>query len=1020
MAGLVLQPGALYGSLVKQQNESSGVAEDAKELTGEYRTDILPSQWGQLTSALSPAWPQSSAASYSSQGAAMHSLNALVSQHSPAQQLLSESDARTGLSQQSDGLHHSHGADHFTRTTTTTLGPDGSQVEVPHITSSGFTPPSVLSPGVVNYEELLRLAHTAYRSGEYRRALTLAHPYYLAYPTSTSVLLLIGAIYYQLRNYEQCIAFNDRCILLDPTMAEAHANMANALQQSGNLDMAIIYYQSALRLKPTFTDAYNNMAGAFIQKGMLVQAIECYNAALRINPNLADVHSNLGDLWKMQGESGRQSAEREYFASLSIDRQYAPAWRGLGDLYRDAGNFDQALGCFHEATRARPSYAEAFTGMGLCLKELKRLDEAEEAYKMVVKLRPSCALSIGNLAGICYERNKLEAAIALYRQAIQLEPNFPEAYNNLGNALREAGRADEAIACYTACIQLQFTPLGLQGGPAAVQRLCVAYNNLSGILKMQGRVAESIQCYEQVATLQPESPEAHANLASTYKDSARHDLAIVSYKRALALRPDFPEAFANLVHSLQCVCSWTDRQKLFQRLTKEVLRDIAAGRLPPVQPFHAMAYPFAADLALTISRKYAEHCAKGAARLGCPALAHPPARRLVNGERLRVGYVSSDFGNHPLSHLMNSVFGLHNRDTVEVFCYALSPPDGSEWRTNIQNDAEHFLDVSSWTTVAIAHKISEDRIQVLINLNGYTKGARNEIFALRPAPVQASYMGFPATTGADYLPYLITDKVVAPPSLHHCYSEHLVLMPHCYFVNDHKQSVPEVLDTSSAPPPGCTRGELGLPEDKIVYHCSNQLYKYDPETFTTWCNILRRVPDSVLWLLRFPPYGEPNIRSEAAARGVDPARIIFTDVAAKATHIRRSGLADVFLDTPLCNAHTTGCDVLWAGTPIVTLPLERMASRVAASLCTAAGFGPEMVVESQQEYEERAVELGTNHGARLDLRRRLCEARLTCPLFDTKGWVEDFERVLLQMWEIHASGESPRSFELEPRDPQTS
>lgn len=314
-----------------------------------------------------------------------------------------------------------------------------------------------------------------------------------------------------------------------------------------------------------------------------------------------------------------------------------------------------------------------------------------------------------------------------------------------------------------------------------------------GILKMQGRTQEAISCYEHITMLQSESPEAHANLASAYKDVARHDVAVTSYKCALGLRPDFPEAFANLVHSLQCICDWQDRDKLFIRLQNEVIRDLKNNRLPPVQPFHAMAYPFPASLALDISRKYAEHCSLTASRLGCPPLAHPAPKRLKPGERLRVAYVSSDFGNHPLSHLMASVFGLHNREAVEVFCYALTANDGSEWRNKIEKEAEHFSDVSSWSVTDIAGKISQDGIHVAINLNGYTKGARNEIFALKPAPVQASYMGFPATTGADYLPYLITDPIVAPEEHRNCYSEHLALMPNCYFVNDYKRQHQDVI-----------------------------------------------------------------------------------------------------------------------------------------------------------------------------------------------------------------------------------
>ncbi|KAI8466334.1 MAG: TPR-like protein [Monoraphidium minutum] len=874
-------------------------------------------------------------------------------------------------------------------------------------------------------EQLLAEAHEAYRGGDYARALSLCQPVHAAAPGRVDALLLMGAAHYQLRSYEECVAANDRAILLDPTLAEAHANLANALQQLGNMDMAIVYYQSALRLKPYFTDAYNNMASALVHKGLIPAAMDCYAAALRINPGLVDVHNNLGDLWRAQGPAGRAAAQQCYGEALRLDPRYAPAWRGLGDLLREAGDAGQALACYQEAARLRPNYVDALTGMGVALKELRRRPEAEAAFEAVVKLRPACALSLGNLAGIYYEQGKLEAAIATYRAALGAEPNFPEAYNNLGNALREAGRADEAAACYTACIRQQYARAGaaaaaaLGGGggggggggvPAIAQRLSVAYNNLGGLLKMTGQAAAAIACYEQVSLLQPESPEAAANLGSSYKDAARHDAAISAYRRALGLRPDFPEAFANLMHSLQCVCEWAERPALFARLEGDVRRDLAAGRLPAVQPFHAMAYPFPADLALAISRAYAEQCALAAARLGLPALPHPPARPLAPGraQRLRVAYVSSDFGNHPLSHLMGSVFGLHDRRRVEVFCYALSPPDGSEWRRRIEAEAEHFIDASAWPAADVAGRISADGVHVAINLNGYTKGARNEIFALRPAPVQASYMGFPATTGAPFLPYLITDGVVAPRHLHHCYSESLALMPHCYFVNDYARCHRDVLDKATLP----RRADFGLPPDRVVYCCSNQLYKYDPDTFSSWCAILRRVPDSVLWLLRFPPYGEANLRAAAAARGVDPGRLVFTDVAAKDVHIRRSGLADVFLDTPLCNAHTTGCDVLWGGCPMVTLPLERMASRVAASLAAATGLGREMVVASHAEYEDRAVELGLDGAKRAALRGRLEAARLSCPLFDTGRWVRDLERVLFRMWDIHCEGGGPRTFEI--------
>ncbi|CAG9464383.1 unnamed protein product [Pedinophyceae sp. YPF-701] len=877
-------------------------------------------------------------------------------------------------------------------------------------------PPPAQDSSFGNSTSILAHAHTAYRSGHYQRALELCQTVHTREPLRTDVLLLLGAVYYQLGRLSECITCNDRCIMLDPTLAEAYANLANALQQQGSTDLAILYYQNAIRLRPGFTDAYNNLASALIQKGLVANAMECYNEALRRNPALSNVRVNLGDLWRSQGAAGHHPAQQCYSEALTQDPKCAAAWRGLGDLMREMGQVGSAVPYYRAALQHDPMMAEAYTELGRCLKELGQTSGAEQCYQEACRVQPNSALALGNLAGLYYESGKLDMAAQTYQSAIKIEPNFPEAYNNLGNALRELGRANEAIACYTACIQLQYARSQRPGSDtspahmaACVARLTVAYNNLGGLLKAQGRMHEAICCYERVVTLQPTSPESHANLGAAYKDSTRHEEAIVSYRNSLQLRHDFPEAFANMVHSLQCICDWTDRPQLFARLEAEIRRDLSNGALPPVQPFHAMAYPLPADLPLKIAQAYARLCAANAALLKCPPLAHPEAKPLARGERLRVAYVSSDFGNHPLSHLMGSVFGLHDRTRLEVFCYALSPPDGSPWRQRIEREAEHFIDVSAWSVQDIAQRISADGIHVGVNLNGYTKGSRNEIFALRPAPVQCSYMGFPATAGADFLPYLIVDKVVAPKELHHCYTEKIVQMPNCYFVNDYKQSHMDVLDEANVP----SRESQGLPADKVIYACSNQLYKYDPDTFRCWCNILRRVPNSVLWLLRFPPAGEPRVKAEAARQGVDPARIIFTDVAQKDLHIRRSGLADVFLDTPLCNAHTTGCDVLWSGCPMVTLPLERMASRVAASLCVAIGC-PELVVRSHAEYEELAVDLGTNTARRLALRERIKQSRLSCPLFDTKGWVRDFERVFFKMWDIHCQGKEPHAFELPP------
>ncbi|CAI0385296.1 unnamed protein product [Linum tenue] len=920
----------------------------------------------------------------------------------------------------------------------------------------------------VDEDTLLALAHQMYKSGSYKQALENSSVLYERNPLRTDNLLLLGAIHYQLHDYDMCIAKNEEALRLEPRFAECYGNMANAWKEKGDIDLAIRYYLVAIELRPSFADAWSNLASAYMRKGRLNEAAQCCRQALALNPHLVDAHSNLGNLMKAQGLV--QEAYSCYIEALRIQPSFAIAWSNLAGLFMESGDLARALQYYKEAVKLKPSFPDAYLNLGNVYKGLGRPQEAIACYQRAIQSRPNYSIAYGNLASTYYERGQLDLAILHYKQAISFDPRFLEAYNNLGNALKDVGRVDEAIQCYSQCLSLQpshpqaLTNLGniymewnMSAAAASYYKATLAvttglsapFNNLAVIYKQQGNYADAISCYNEVLridpsaadglvnrgntykeigrvteaiqdyiraiTVRPTMAEAHANLASAYKDSGHVEAAVKSYRQALLLRPEFPEATCNLLHTLQCVCSWEERDMMFNEVEGIIRRQINSSVLPSVQPFHAIAYPLDPMLALEISRKYAAHCSMVATRFALPPFNHPspiPIKCDHGSERLRIGYVSSDFGNHPLSHLMGSVFGMHNRTNIEVFCYALSANDGTEWRQRIQSEAEHFIDVSSMSSDMIAKLINEDKIQILINLNGYTKGARNEIFAMRPAPIQVSYMGFPGTTGATYIDYLVTDEFVSPVKYAHIYSEKLVHLPHCYFVNDYKQKNLDVLD------PNCQhkRSDYGLPEDKFIFACFNQLYKMDPEIFNTWCNILKRVPNSALWLLRFPAAGEMRLRAYAAAQGVQPDQIIFTDVAMKQEHIRRSALADLFLDTPLCNAHTTGTDILWAGLPMVTLPLEKMATRVAGSLCLATGIGDEMIVSSMKEYEERAVSLALSQPKLQALTNKLKSIRLTCPLFDTTRWVKNLDRAYFKMWSIYCAGQEPHHFKVAEND----
>ncbi|ETV97288.1 hypothetical protein, variant 1 [Aphanomyces invadans] len=934
---------------------------------------------------------------------------------------------------------------------------------------SRHTHASVLEPldTLQQYEELLETAHAHYNQGKYNDGIAICDKLYDVDASRTDNLLLLGALHFQLRNFSEAIFYNQQCIRIEPQFAEAFGNLGNALKEIGDTHGAIQFYLRAIKLNPRFADVYNNLASSYMQMHATHEAIETYKMALVLDPCLVDAHSNLGNLYKAQGLF--EDATTCYANAIRVKPTFAIAWSNLAGLLKDDGQLDKAIEHYREAIRLAPDFADAHSNLGNALKESGQTNAAIESYKTAIALRPEFAIAHGNLASSYFDAHQVELAIATYRIAIQLEPNFPDAHNNLGNALRDIGQLEQAISCYRTALRLKpdhphaYNNLGnalkdkgmikeaihcYMTAARLMPRFAAAHSNLGSVLKEQGKIEQAlahyqeavaidpsfadafsnmgnaykdllrlddaIACYSTAIRLKPTFADTYSNLASAYKDGGRMEEALTCFRKALSLRPDFPEAFCNYVHSLAVVCDWRTRSQDMKKLMAMLDRQLGTdSTLPTVQPFHAIIYPLPAAPLLEISKRYAQRARLNSSLVDLGTLRYRAKR---SDERLRVGYVSSNFGNHPLSHLMQSVFGLHDSNRVEITCYATSPSDQSQWRRKIELEAEHFKDLSAMSTGDAARLIHNDGIHILVDLNGYTKGARTEIFALRPAPIQVSLMGFHGSMGADYIQYIVADKIVLP--LDHAavgYTEKVLYMPHTFFVNDHKQSARAVLDVDTCP----SRSQYGLPEDKFVFCNFSQLYKLDPTMFATWMHILKRVPNSVLWLVRYHhnELAETNLKAEAKAHGIRDSRLHFTDVAPKDEHLKRGYLADLFLDTATSNGHTIGCDILWSGkyvlsgcnlldlraspgTPMITKTGHHMASRVASSLLLAADL-PELIADSLEEYEELAVALALDMDKLWELRKKLESTRTTCPLFDTMRWVRNWESAVLLAWDAH-------------------
>jgi protein O-GlcNAc transferase len=570
------------------------------------------------------------------------------------------------------------------------------------------------------------------------------------------------------------------------------------------------------------------------------------------------------------------------------------------------------------------------------------------------------------------------AAVASYQRALEIDPGYLPARYNLGLVLHQMHRLQEAEA--------QFR-LVIEANPRDTEALC----HLGTLLSARGDHAEAVRRFDDALQLAPADPILWMSLGQTHALAGALDQTLRCFETALRLKPDDPSIRGTLLYEMQRVCDWS-RFDEFAGLQRRSVRE---GGNAEIAPFPFLSIPSTASEQLLCARQFAQHQQRGMAR--------PRAVRSDRqaGSRLRIGYLSADFGEHPVGYLIAELFEMHDRDRFEILGYSLGKDDGGPTRARIVRAFDRFIDVSRMSGSEAAVRIREDGVDILVDLMGYTGGARVEIVALRPAPVQVNFLGYPGTMGADFIDYLVADRFLVPPGEERHYSEQLVLMPASYQSNDRKRPV------AQTPP----RQELGLPEEAFVFCCFSQAYKVLPEVFGIWMRLLADMPGSVLWLLHTSPLAADNLRREANARGVAPGRLIFAPLQPLDRHLGRLKAADLFLDTFPYNAHTTASDALWVGVPLVTRAGETFASRVAGSLLSAVGL-PELITHSAAEYHALALRLARDPRELNAVREKLLRNRGGAPLFDTPAFARNLEAAYLQMWEDRRSNAGPRPIML--------
>ncbi|MBE0532904.1 MAG: tetratricopeptide repeat protein [Rhodospirillales bacterium] len=658
--------------------------------------------------------------------------------------------------------------------------------------------------------------------------------------------------------------------------------------------------------------------------------------------------------------------------------------RGLA--FHKQGRLAEARPLYDAALARDPGHAEAFHLMGLIAYQQGDFDDALSRIEAAIRHRPDVAKYHSNRGNALKEKGWLEDAIAAYRRAIVIDPDFADAPFNLGVALHEAGDAPGAAQSFQAALKLN---------PSNVD----ARLNMATVLHSLGWHDQSIDLFREVLKARPNAAEVHFNLSQTLEGAGRYAEAIAEARVALALSPAHAAAAAALHFLMRRCCAWGGMSEVAAVVDADI--DAAGPGVRVAEtPFLNVGRCDDPARNLAVARSWGAALEK-AVRPLFPAI----QRGLrTTGRQIRVGYMSSDMRNHAMGHLMRGFFGLHDRQRFHVAMYSYGRDDGSRYQHDIAEACDSFIDICDLAHVDAARRIHADGIDILVDLNGWTRGHRLAICAHRPAPIQVSYLGYPGTTGCRFIDYIIADSVVAPPEDFSHFSEAIVTMPHCYQVNDGRQPIAEG---------SLRRADAGLPPEGIVFCSFVSNYKIEPVMFGAWMRILDAVPGSVLWLLGGSDLTIANLQAEADRRGVAAERLILAPKLPKDEHLQRTGLADLALDTRIYNGHTTTSDALWAGVPVVALEGRHFASRVSSSCLKAIGLD-ELATPTLDAYEALAIRLARRPDEIRRLRERLETNRLTFPLFDTARFARHIEQAFEIMWRRHDGGERPAPIVVQP------
>jgi protein O-GlcNAc transferase len=765
-----------------------------------------------------------------------------------------------------------------------------------------------------------------------------------------------------------------------PTTA---SQKALACHRAGDLAGAEAAYREALAANPDDQAALGGLGVLLVQGGRHAEAIAPLERAAAMASTDAQGQVNLGSAYASAGRLPEAIAAFRRGVTLAPD--HLQGWRNLSAALLRAGALDEAAAAIDRLGKLAPGQSESRRLAADLAMRCGRPAEAAAIYSELVAGEPGSARFVAGLAGALAAQGEFQGAAAQWRNATALLPERAEYWNQLGACCRAMGDSDGAVTAQRRAIALKPERASFHG-------------NLGAALYDQGKIKEAMAAFRRAVELDRSNALAWRNFGSALEMLGRNAEAAQAYREAFALDPADAGGQALLLRQLLQQCDWPAAAPLLARVAADTKAALVQGRKPEETPLAHLSRSSDEAENLAVARAWVKQMQSRLPR--SPVTLRE--RDLDPDRRLKIGYFTSDMHDHPVAHLTVGLFEHHDRGAVELSIYSHGRADASPWRRRAEAAADRFVDLHGLGHRAIAERIAADGTDILIDLNGHSSGAKMETLALRPAPLQALWLGYPGSSGADFIDYMVTDIVATPPEAAADYSEALLWLPHVFQPNDDRQEIAAE---------ATVRARWGLPADGVVFASLNQGFKIEPASFTLWMELLRELPRSVLWLRSPSAEMLANLRREAVARGVAQERLIFADRPDKPVHLQRLSLVDIALDTWTYNGHTTTSDALWAGVPVIALEGGHYASRVSASVLRAIGL-PELVARSPAEYKTLALRYGRDPSARAVLRAKLAVNRRTLPLFDTARFARNLEAGYREIWRRHVRRAPPASIRI--------